>query len=98
LRGCGKHARIPFDTAIARRDRRRIRDYIESAAAASGATGRSVRAGHLRHVGDETTPVRGRDNDVEALDHILREHARVVRRCVPTVSIFVATLRVAGPG
>jgi len=49
-------------------------------------------AGQARHVRHERLPIARRDCDVEAIDAVLIEHARVVGRRIATVGLVV------GPG
>ena len=53
---------------------------------------------HFGHIRDKTIPIAGGDRYVETLDDILREHACVIGRCVATVRLLVALLRIPRPG
>jgi hypothetical protein len=102
LRRRAERTDIAFDTALASGRRGRVGHENESPSAGTAspthAPACSVPAGHFGHIRDKTIPIARGDSYVETLDDILREHPCVIGRCVATVCLFVAPLRISRAG
>jgi hypothetical protein len=78
--------------AVACGHRHRIGHDVEAAPAWSAAHC-PICAGHVGHIRDEPCPIRARDPNVKAFDHVLREDTRIVGRGLTTVRIFISLRR-----